>query len=215
MGAWGVYSCANDSTHDVLDKFFNNDKKMTQVQADKCIKRIYTNKIGSWMDDDDYRLVKLGCVVFVLLEGLQVSVLILRKALALADEHLLPDKLSGWIKGRKEAIEDEITMITEAIDRGGKALKRTIKMIADKISRKKKPAAESKIKDLLKQSIIKGCNILWISAASRSLPVQGKVVDVVSRKRGKITINTIHVDLGYRIVKVNNTNRLVVIDKLL
>ena len=222
MGAWGVFSEANDSTHDVLDKFFDNSNKMTQEQANSCLMRIYTNKMGSYMDEDDYRLVKLGCVVFVLLEGLKVIKSTLRMALALADEQLLPDKLLGWTKGdsreigRQEAVEAEKLMIEEALARDGKALKRTLKMIAEKRSGKKKTPKDTGLKDLLGKPIYKDSNVLWFKSNSKEPPaIKGKVTKVTSKLRGNTTINTLTIDLGYRTTKVNNLSRLVVIDKLL
>jgi len=75
---------------------------------------------------------------------------------------------------------------------------------------------EKKIKDLLGNPIYKGSKVLWFKANSKEPPaLKGTVTEIAEKTRGTHTIQTIHVDLGYRITKVNNTDRLVVIDKLL
>lgn len=75
---------------------------------------------------------------------------------------------------------------------------------------------EEQIKDLLGNPISEGSKVLWFKANSKEPPaLQGTVTQIVEKQRGSYTIVTIHVDLGYRTTKVNNTDRLVVIDKLL
>jgi len=131
MGAWGCESCSNDSCWDHLDG--EDIHEMTQKEGTSSVTKVFQKLNGRSAKDKE---TKLGVVIWILRQGLQVEKEYLIKARKFAED-LIKDKgyLECWDNDRKPQLDKEIKEIDVVLKNDGIGTKQHIPGLFEKMAK--------------------------------------------------------------------------------
>jgi len=136
MGAWGEESCSNDSCWDALCfGGIEEIHEITQEEVKPCLDKLDTEKTSYgafYGESEDF----LGCVIWILRQGLVVEVKYIEKAKAVAEKCLTDEEsLSRWCSktARLEHLNKEIREMQSAIENDGQGIKEHIPSLFEKL----------------------------------------------------------------------------------